>query len=271
MVIGRRNVVYVVDSSVDLKVERGVWRSSLMIRLGRLLETLALRNSDLAIALDYSLIPFIRSHGARRIAVIPYGANTELFSNVDSKSAKRELHLNGQRVVMYVGNMEPYHGAQYLAEAVPLIRKAVSNAVVVFIGGGKLLNEVMKKAGDGAIFTGEIEYKDLPMHFAAADVAVVPPAPSSPYVSVLTTKIFDYIAAGKAVVATDVGGIRRAFSGACLTVKPRDPEQLAEAIVKVLRNDELRISLENGARTLAETKYNWESIVDLFMRALSDI
>lgn len=260
LLTGRKLAIYVVDSSTDLKVERGTWRSKILIKLGRFLERIAISNSDLLIALDHTLVPYLKRMGGRRISVIPYGANVEIFTKGDAGRALKKLGLEGKRLVVYAGSMEAYHGAHYLALAAPIIKKHIENALVIFLGDGPLRRYMEKVAGDSAIFLGTIPYEDLPDIFAASEVAVAPPSPRSPYVSVLTTKIFDYIAAGKAIVATDIGGIGRAFSGAVLLVKPGDHLALAEAIIKVLKDADLRKRLEEGAKRLAEEKFNWDKL-----------
>ncbi len=268
---GRKSVIYVVDSSTELKVERGVWRSCWLVKFGRLLEKLAISNSDLVIALDHSLIPYLRTMHAKRIAVVPYGANRDIFKNGDPTKILKRLSLQGKRIVVYAGSMEPYHGAQYLAKAAPIIKQNVPDAVVLFLGNGPLRRLMEKEAGDAGIFLGTVPYEELPDYFAAAEIAVVPPAPNSPYVSVLTTKIFDYIAAGKPIVATDVGGIKRAFGDAAIIVKPRDHVQLAEAIIQLLKDEQLRSRLQRNAIRLAEEVFNWERLTKDFITALKEI
>ncbi|MEM0457269.1 MAG: glycosyltransferase family 4 protein [Nitrososphaerota archaeon] len=271
LLTGRKSVIYVVDSSTELKLERGAWRSRWLVKLGRLLEKLAISASDLIIALDSSLTPYLKTMGARRIAVVPYGANREIFKNGDPVKVLKKLGLDGKKVVVYAGSMESYHGAQYLAKAAPIIKRNVPEAVVLFLGNGPLRRLMEKEAGDAGIFLGTVPYEELRDYLAVAKVAVAPPAPNSPYVSVLTTKIFDYIAAGKPVVATDVGGIKRAFGDAAIIVKPRDHVGLAEAIIRLLKDEELRSRLEQNAIKLAEEAYNWEELTKKFVAALKEI
>lgn len=271
LLTGRKSVIYIVDSSTELKLERGAWKSRWLVKLGRLLEKLAISASDLIIALDSSLIPYLRAVGARRIAVVPYGANREMFKKGDPTKVLKKLNLEGKKIVVYAGSMESYHGAQYLAKAAPTIKQNVPDAVILFLGNGPLRAFMEKEAGDAGIFLGTVPYEELPDYFAAAKVAVAPPAPNSLYVSVLTTKIFDYIAAGKPVVATDVGGIKRAFGNAAIIVKPRDHVQLAEAIIRLLKDEELRTKLERNAIKLAEEVYNWEELTKRFIAALEEI
>ncbi|MCS7136181.1 MAG: glycosyltransferase family 4 protein [Nitrososphaerota archaeon] len=271
LITRRKSVIYVVDSSTELKLERGAWRSRWLVKFGRLIERLAISTSDLVIALDHSLIPYLKLMGARRITVVSYGANRELFKKGDPKKVLKKLGLDGKRIVVYAGSMESYHGAQYLAKAAPIIKRNVPDSVVLFLGNGPLRRFIEKEAGDAGIFLGTVPYEELPDYFAAAEVAVAPPAPNSPYVSVLTTKIFDYIAAGKAIVATDVGGIKRAFGDAAIIVKPRDHVQLAEAIIQLLKDEQLRLRLERNAIRLAEKVFNWEKLTKKFVAALKEM
>jgi len=65
------------------------------------------------------------------------------------------------------------------------------------------------------------------------------------------------LAAGKPIVASDVGEVRNMVEGAGLLVAPGKPEALAQGILELADNEALRKTLAIAARQRAETKYNW--------------
>jgi len=119
----RKTAIYAVDAQTDLKIGRGMWKSKLLIRIGRMIELISVRSADLLIALDSSLEPYLRALGAEKIIVVSYGASLEMFSRGDAKRIREKHGLTGMKVVTYAGGMEPHHGAQYLARAAPMPRE----------------------------------------------------------------------------------------------------------------------------------------------------
>lgn len=264
----RKTAIYAVDAQTDLKIGRGMWKSKLLIRIGRMIELISVRSADLLIALDSSLEPYLRALGAGKIIVVSYGASLEMFSRGDAKRIREKHGLTGMKVVTYAGGMEPHHGAQYLARAAPIIAENSPNAKVMFVGDGPLRPDMERDAGKAAIFAGQVPYSDVPDYLAASDVLVIPAAPRSRYVSVITTKVFDYLSSGRAIVATDVGGIRDAVREACLIVPPEDPRRLAEAVTVLLSDENLRAELGARARKLAEERFDWNVMTRKLVSAL---
>lgn len=264
----RKTAIYVVDAQTDLKIGRGMWKSKLLIGTGRMIELVSVRSADLLVALDSSLKPYLRGLGAGKITVVSYGANSEMFSKGDAKRVREKHGLTGMKVVTYAGGMEPHHGAQYLAVAAPIIAGNFADAKVMFVGDGPLRPDLERAAGKAGIFVGQVPYSAVPDYLAASDVLVIPAAPRSRYVSVITTKVFDYLSSGRAIVATDVGGIRDAVGEACLIVPPEDPRGLAEAVTVLLSDENLRAELGARARRLAEEKFDWNVLTDKLVTAL---
>jgi len=175
------------------------------------------------------------------------------------------------KVVTYAGGMEPHHGAQYLARAAPIIAGNCADAKVMFVGDGPLRPDMERAAGKAGIFVGQVPYSNVPDYLAASDVLVIPAAPRSRYVSVITTKVFDYLSSGRAIVATDVGGIRDAIGEACLIVPPEDPRGLAEAVTVLLSDENLRAELRAKARRLAEERFDWNILTGELVSALKGL
>ena len=94
-------------------------------------------------------------------------------------------------------------------------------------------------------------------YFVSADVVALP------YVKIYQSAVLQLAYAfGKPVVASDLGGVREAVEedGSGLLVPPCEPKALADALVKVLTNDELARVLGERGKLLARTKYSWRGI-----------
>ena len=122
-------------------------------------------------------------------------------------------------------------------------------------------------------FLGQIPYRELKSYLLRATVGLVPLQPTSQYVKGIPTKMFEYMACGLPIVASDLPLIRRfiAESECGILVNATDAHEHAEAILYLLDHpDEAQRMGENGRRA-GEEKYNWESEVRKLLRLYEEL
>ena len=177
---------------------------------------------------------------------LPMGVNLELFSpSKDGKKIREKYNLNGLQVILYIGTMDKLRQLNMIIRAFSKVRTQKDNAKLLMVGEGNdktNLEELASRCGiqNDVIFTGQVSYFDVPYFIAAADVCLCPVPPLSIYKVSSPTKMFEYMAIGKPVVANEEipeqkevikesdGGILVKF----------DAESFAEAIIKLLGNPE---------------------------------
>lgn len=148
-------------------------------------------------------------------------------------------------LVAYVGNFASYQGVPLLLEALPFLWRRTPDARVVVVGAvgeeGKRLVERAERCGAAGrlLVVARQPRERLAELLAAADVFVSPRLEGSN----LPLKLFDYLAAGRPVVATDVACHRALQIGELATLVPPEPERLGEALAR-----ELVPSRERAAR-----------------------
>jgi glycosyltransferase involved in cell wall biosynthesis len=117
--------------------------------------------------------------------------------------------------------------------------------------------------GHAVIMTGKIAHSQVPEMLSIADVAVVPSTPLTAGLGGTGTplKLFEYMAAGKAIVATALNEaaevIRDGQDG--LLVQPGDVNKFAEATLKLINDPKERSRLGQNARAQAVKQYSWET------------
>jgi glycosyltransferase involved in cell wall biosynthesis len=79
--------------------------------------------------------------------------------------------------------------------------------------------------------------------------------------------VLESMSCGRPVVATDVGGVREALEGFGVVVQPKNPQAVAEGVVKLLQDDELRQSLGRRAREEVLAKYRTSATIDAYRKA----
>jgi len=205
-----------------------------------------------------------RGVSPEKIIVNPNGVDVERFRpGVGGAEARRELGIaDGEVVAGFVGTFGPWHGVEKLAEA---IRSIPANLPVRFllVGGGSLHAEVEKQLENEArvIFTGAVAHARVPALLDACDILVAPHVPLADGSEFFgsPTKVFEYMAMGKAIVASRLGqiGVVLADRETALLVEPGNVGELTAAIVKLVESDALRARLGEKAREVAVQNYTW--------------
>ena len=112
------------------------------------------------------------------------------------------------------------------------------------------------------IFTGSVAHERVPALLDACDILVAPHVPLADGSEFFgsPTKVFEYMAMGKAIVASRLGQIGEVLTDqeTALLVEPGNVRELAAAIVKLVESDELRMQLGAKAREVAEREFTWK-------------
>jgi glycosyltransferase involved in cell wall biosynthesis len=204
---------------------------------------------------------------ARKIVVNPNGVDAEKFRpRVGGESERERLGIdNDVALVGFIGTFGPWHGVLVLAHAIALIPESAGIRFLL-VGAGSLRDEaasIIREAGaEGrVIFTGTVEHSRVPALLDACDILVSPHVPledgseffGSP------TKLFEYMAMGKAIVASRLGQIADVLADeeTALLVEPGAALALSDAILRLARSRELRTRLGEAARREALDRHTW--------------
>ncbi|MBA3064160.1 glycosyltransferase family 4 protein, partial [Candidatus Woesearchaeota archaeon] len=190
---------------------------------------------------------------------------------INGKDIKKKYVINSP-IVLYLGQL---HGGQYaelLLRAVKIISAKKTNTVFMIVGSGADLSRLKGLAKDleitdKVIFTGAVEYSLVPKYIAAADVAVACFEDNDLTRSKSPLKIVEYMASGKAIVASDVGEVPIMLDGCGILTEPGNVYSLANGIIRFLEDEKLRKECERKARKRAEKEYKWEVTADNLLRA----
>jgi teichuronic acid biosynthesis glycosyltransferase TuaC len=173
---------------------------------------------------------------ADRVHVVYNGVDRERFKPEDKRAARRRVGLpEDGEVVVAVGHLAEHKGTRDLLRALPALEARRPGVIVAFVGDGPLAREVAHQAEHGgvghgrALAIGRVRHDEVPDWMAAADVVCLPSWDEG-----MPNVVREAHAAGRPVVATDVGGIPEAIFDPRLgrLVPPRQPEALAEALAR---------------------------------------
>lgn len=197
-----------------------------------------------------------------KIQVFPSGTDTDLFHPMEKKEACLKLGLDpSYYYVGFIGTFLAYQGIDTLIDSAPLILKRIPGTRFLLVGDGPMKG-ILEKATreqdiqNWFIFTGNVPYRDVPGYIGAMDVCVAPLCSETNQAS--PVKLFDYMASGRPIVASDIEVVREivADSGCAILTAPDKPEALARGTLTLLEDSRLRINMADKGRKYAVQHYD---------------
>jgi glycosyltransferase involved in cell wall biosynthesis len=194
---------------------------------------------------------------SQKINIVYHGVDTKEFNpKQKDKKFREELEIFDSPTVISTRGLEPIYDVESLIKAIPLVLKQVPDAKFVIVNNGSQeahLKELSKSLGIwyNVRFVGLVQHRELPKYLASSDVYVSTSLSDSFAVSTL-----EAMACGLAPVVTDVGDnrkwIKEEENGFVVSIK--DPEALAEKIIYLLENEDIRKRFGKRNRKIIEEK-----------------
>jgi glycosyltransferase involved in cell wall biosynthesis/SAM-dependent methyltransferase len=200
-----------------------------------------------------------------KIRVIPYSVDLNRFATGEGENVRRRLGIHPRDIVVgMVGRLHPQKGQTYLIQAAPEIIRKAPRVRFVLIGDGDSRNDLeaqVRNAGLEKHFFFLGFRQDVHEIIHAIDIFTLP----SLYEG-LPNVILEAMAAGKPVVASSVDGtqelIEHGKTG--LLVPPGDPDQLADAIIKLIQKREWASQMGREAQRNIRMNYSIENQIRAF-------
>jgi glycosyltransferase involved in cell wall biosynthesis len=225
-------------------------RSPALISAFQRLENFVLKNSQAVIVICRDLLDRVTALGCGGKAVLienyldfPAGE----FSSEEAAKIKGDLAPEGQKIVLYAGNFEPYQGVPLLLEAAQRVK---DRAVFLLVGGSGVSLEVMRQMAarlgiaERVVFVNRVPPSRIPLYAFLADVLV------SPRLAGTNTplKVYSFLKSGKPLVATNLWTHTQVLTRDNAVLVEPDAQSLAEGISFALNSEEAKAR----ARTAAE-------------------
>ncbi len=215
-----------------------------------------------------------RGYPAQRIIVNPAAVDPERFRPAcGGEGVRQQLGLAPHHtLVTFTGSFSYYHGLSVLARAITSLLKrrnegpVFENLRFMLVGDGLLRAETEEalsrvEGSESVIFTGLVPHTSVPRYLDASDILVSPQIPNSdgqPFFG-SPTKLFEYMAMEKAIVASDMDQLSSVLShgNTAWMVKPGSDTELANGIEHLAGRPELRSRLGRNARAAALRSHTW--------------
>lgn len=249
---------FVLEVHAPFYVERQV-RGRRYSRLLRWFERVQWRRAERVWVNSRELESIIIENGVApgRICCIPHGVRMDRFPKQKSR------HANGPLQIIFVGSFYPWHGVEPLLKAFSMAQARVGGLRLCLVGDGiarPVCEEQVRSLGikDTVEFTGWLAYEKVIEYLNKADIGVAPFLKLEPFYFD-PVKIVEYMAAGLAIVASELGRISEMLGHGKegLLVPPGETSALADALVELAEDSALRERLGEAARAKIAHASNW--------------
>lgn len=209
-----------------------------------------LKDADGVFAVSNALMHEIVATGvvgiADKIRISWNSVDVDKFSPTQNNTFKDENQLTDKPIVMFVGNLIKRKNVDSLLEAKKVTK---SDYYLVIVGDGPLHKKLMKKVEDenipDVVFAGSRD--DVENIIPSCDVLVLPSFSES-----FGLVLIEALACGKPVIGSDVGGISEIINDDVgLLVNPNEISSIAQAIDKMIIDEQFRLVLSMNARNRA--------------------
>jgi phosphatidylinositol alpha-mannosyltransferase len=232
------------------------------------------RKLDGRIAVSQVALQYVDKYFPSQYAILPNGVDTHHFN---SDVAPFDRFNDGKTNILFVGRLEERKGFNYLLEAYRLIKPEVPDCRLIQVGPGvrlrKKYEKRIKHLGITDVnFTGYATYNDLASYYKTADIVCFPNTGWESQGIVL----LEAMSTGKPIVASAIDGFMSVLTDGVegISVPPKDTEKLAEAIMRLIKDKQLREQM--GARgKIRAMQYDWpllaKKILDFYTATLNRI
>lgn len=236
-------------------------------------EKRTIRDADKVFVINKGLRDYAVEMGANvdKVSIIPAGVDFETFNpQVDGSSIREKYGIKKDDVLLFfMGWIYDFSGMREVAES--LSTTDDDKIKLMIVGEGDLYETLIKMKSEKnlngkLILTGKIPFAQVPEHVAAADICLLPAYKNEIMMNIVPIKVYEYMAMGKPVIATDLPGIKKEFGLDNGIIYVDLPEDTLSKSIEMLGNKTLN---KYGNKSWAFIKKcGWNDIVNEFEEIL---
>jgi glycosyltransferase involved in cell wall biosynthesis len=260
----------------EFAIAVGVLRNPLLIAASNWLERFLYRRATCVMVNSPGFAAHVSARGARRVELVPNGADPSMFDPTADGGAFRSAHGLGESfVALYAGAHGMSNDLQVVLEAAELLREA--DVRLVFVGDGKDKTALVERAHElrleNVVFAPAVPKREMPSVLAAADAGIAILKPLEAYKTTYPNKVFDYMAAGRPVILVIDGVIREVVEDAScgVFVPPGDAPALADAIRGLARDRAATRQMGARGRQYLRGRFSREDIANHLLGLLESL
>ncbi len=255
----------------------GVLTNPVLIKASQWLEKFLYMRADQLMVNSPGFLDHIQKRGGENIALIPNGADTNMFDPTNGGEDFRQSHrLENQFIALYAGAHGMSNDLDVVLDTADLLRDR-SDITIILLGDGKekpnLIRRATKLKLENLLFLPPVPKEDMRLALAAADACIAILKPIELYKTVYPNKVFDYMAAGRATVLAIDGVIRQVVedAGAGTFVPPGNSQVLAAAIRELADHPDKTRGMGQAGRAYLEEHFNRDALAKKLEALLTEV
>ncbi|MBD3289379.1 glycosyltransferase [candidate division KSB1 bacterium] len=229
------------------------------------LENNTISNADAVITICPELYNYVKENWSEKeqMLIENVADNTTVFAREAKDDLREKYSLNGHLVILYSGTFEPYQGIDLLIDSGKNVVEKFDHARFLLVGGHRdQIEKYQRKVkslnlDDYFVFAGQVKPEEVVDFINVADILVTPRIEGNN----TPLKIYEYLRAGKPIVATNHITHTQVLDDSVSVLTECDRKSFADGILKVIGDNELRTTIAQNARKLADEKYSYEVYV----------
>ena len=206
-----------------------------------------------------------------KIIVIPNGVDTKIFDQrkYAVEHLKSRLNLSNKKICLYCGRLDSWAGMNVVLQLCKVFNARKSDTCFVIVGDGTKEKDLF---AENAVVLGEVSYEKVPEILVIADVVLVPFPDTEVSRAASPLKLFEGMAMGKAIVASEVDGIKEIISNQenGVLVNPNDIAEWIKAVTSLLTNISMAKRIGENARQTVKEKYDWELLAKKYEKIFTE-
>jgi len=233
------------------------------------IETLNLKFADKVWLVSNASRDYFEKKGVlnEQMHVIPNGVDPGRYNpNIDSKEIKQRYNLQEKVVIGFIGSFHYWHGVENLIALIDKVLLVKQDVRFLLVGQGgakeKELRDFVSTKGyeECVIFTGYVPHDEIPPYISVMDI-VVAPYPKLDFFYYSPMKIYEYMACGKAVVASKIGQIEEIIKDGHdgILVEPDNIAELSDRVFQLVDNPKLRATIGTTAWNTVLKNHTWSN------------
>lgn len=195
-----------------------------------------------------------------------------VMNNQNSEECNDEL-FKSHYVAIYTGGIQRGRGIQVVFEAIPKIVEKIPNFLFVIVGDGYATDQLKKMQNELSIskyvhWVGWVEHTKVYSYIKKSNVGLIPHFTSDHVNTTIPNKIFDYMAVGLPVIASDAPPMKRIIEEACSgkVFGSGNASELANAVIQIYSGD---IPWGANGQNAFKNKYNWSFDTGRLLEAIN--
>ncbi len=248
--------------------------TSLRYKLTRALETHVANSANAVVGIARPILKDLTSRGIPELKLfhVPNGVDVARFTPRDyDRDLAKELQLDDTPTLGFIGTFFPWEGVSWLVRAATALHARGVPFKLLIIGDGTeaVRDAIQQEKAQGFVsYLGRVRHEEVERYYSILDVLVYPRRSLRITELVTPLKPLEAMALGKAVLGSNVGGIRELIEPEVtgLLFEPDEIDDFCRQATRLLHDANLRSALGRNARAKVCQESDWNTVTELYRK-----